>query len=45
VRFGDLKERFAFVGAPTPFDRRIQEDWKGRAITPIIYDDRDAHHG
>jgi SIR2-like protein len=45
VRFGDLKERFALVGAPFPFDRRIEEDWKGRGITPIVYDDRDGHRG
>jgi hypothetical protein len=45
VRFGDLKERFAFVGATAPFDRRIEEDWKGRGITPIVYDDHDSHKG
>ncbi len=45
VRFGDLKERFAFVGAEVPFDRRIEEDWKGRGITPIIYDNCDGHRG
>ena len=43
VRFGDLKERFAFVGAPEPADRRLAEDWKGRGITPIIYDHSAAH--
>lgn len=36
-RFGDLKERFAFVGGPSPVDAVSIEDWKGRGITPIPY--------
>jgi hypothetical protein len=42
TRFGDLKERFAFVGTSPP-DPVSLEDWKGRGITPIPYDARDDH--
>lgn len=42
VRFDDLKERFTFVGAETP-DPVLVEDWKGRGITPIVYDSQDNH--
>lgn len=36
TRFGDLKERFTFMGASTS-DAVGLEDWKGRGITPIPY--------
>lgn len=42
VRFDDLKERFTFVGVDAP-DPVLVEDWKGRGITPIAYDNRDSH--
>lgn len=42
VRFDDLKERFTFVGVETP-DPVLVEDWKGRGITPIVYDSKDHH--
>lgn len=42
TRFGDLKERFAFVGTGNP-DPIGMQDWKGRGITPIRYDDVDSH--
>lgn len=42
IRFGDLKERFTFVGTST-FDPVDQEDWKGRGITPIHYDAANNH--
>jgi len=42
VRFDDLKERFTFVGAEMP-DPVLVEDWKGRGITPIVYDSKDYH--
>lgn len=42
VRFDDLKERFTFVGVKEP-DPVLLEDWKGRGITPIIYDSKDHH--
>ena len=41
-RFGDLKERFTFVGIDAP-DPVGLEDWKGRGITPIPYDTADNH--
>jgi hypothetical protein len=41
-RFDDLRERFAFVAAPTP-DEPSLEDWRGRGITPIPYD-RGSNH-
>ncbi len=41
-RFGDLLERFAFVGNSTP-DPVGLEDWKGRGITPIAYDSSNGH--
>lgn len=43
ARFGDLKERFAFVGMSHPFDEATLEDWKGRGITPIPYSEVDDH--
>jgi len=42
MRFGDLEERFAFVGASEP-DPVGLEDWKGRGITPIPYDTANDH--
>jgi NAD-dependent SIR2 family protein deacetylase len=42
VRFDDLKERFTFVGSSTP-DPIAAEDWKGRGITPISYDNKNGH--
>ncbi len=42
TRFGDLKERFAFVGNSAP-DSVELEDWKGRGITPIAYDSANDH--
>lgn len=41
-RFDDLKERFVFFGAPTR-DEAVLEDWRGRGITPILYDSSRAH--
>lgn len=40
ARFGDLKERFAFVGS---FDPHGLQDWRGRGIEPIPYDSGDGH--
>jgi hypothetical protein len=42
ARFGDLKERFIFVGNSDP-DPVGLEDWKGRGITPIAYDAANDH--
>jgi hypothetical protein len=42
VRFDDLRERFSFVGQGTA-DPVELEDWKGRGITPIVYDDAEKH--
>jgi NAD-dependent SIR2 family protein deacetylase len=42
VRFDDLRERFAFVGQSTA-DPIELEDWKGRGITPIVYDEKEKH--
>ncbi len=42
TRFGDLKERFTFVGASAP-DPVALEDWRGRGITPIPYDAANVH--
>lgn len=41
-RFDDLKERFTFIGmkARNPVEL---EDWKGRGITPIWYDNKNNH--
>jgi hypothetical protein len=44
MRFDDLKERFTFVGISTP-DPIGLEDWKGRGITPIHYDEASDHVG
>ena len=41
-RFGDIKERFTFIGMRAS-DPVAMEDWKGRGITPIPYDDADGH--
>jgi hypothetical protein len=41
-RFGDLKERFTFIGSHTP-DPVALEDWKARGITPIHYDSNNGH--
>lgn len=42
VRFDDLKERFTFTGHRVA-DPVATEDWKGRGITPIVYDSN-GHH-
>ena len=42
VRFGDIKERFTFIGMRAS-DPVAMEDWKGRGIIPIPYDDADGH--
>ena len=42
TRFGDLNERFAFVGSEKIDPVEIQ-DWKGRGITPIWYDSKNSH--
>ena len=42
-RFDDLKERFTFVGGAQPPPPIVVEDWKGRGITPITYDEANAH--
>jgi hypothetical protein len=42
TRFDDLKERFTFVGTSAP-DPVGLEDWKGRGITPIQYDEANGH--
>lgn len=42
TRFGDLKERFAFVGFDEPDSVEI-EDWRGRGITPIPYEAKSDH--
>lgn len=41
-RFDDLKERFTFVGLDA-LDPVTIEDWKGRGITPILYNAMDDH--
>lgn len=41
-RFGDLKERFAFVSMPE-HDPVTIEDWIGRGITPIPYSSANNH--
>jgi hypothetical protein len=41
-RFYDLKERFAFVPTPS-IDEPPLEDWRGRGITPIVYDRGTGH--
>jgi hypothetical protein len=41
-RFDDLKERFTFYGMSAS-DPVAVEDWKGRGITPIPYDDANGH--
>ena len=43
TRFGDLKERFTFIGTSAP-DPVGLEDWKGRGITPIQYDAPSNNH-
>ncbi|WP_068878794.1 MULTISPECIES: SIR2 family protein [unclassified Phenylobacterium] len=43
ARFSDLKERFTFFGAPPPADPVALDDWRGRGITPIPYDQADQH--
>lgn len=42
LRFDDLKERFAFVPNPG-IDEPSFEDWRGRGITPIAYDQSCDH--
>jgi hypothetical protein len=41
-RFDDLKERFTFLGT-SAHDPVGLEDWKGRGITPIPYDEANSH--
>jgi hypothetical protein len=41
-RYPDIKERFTFIGMSAP-DPVAMEDWKGRGIIPIPYDDADDH--
>lgn len=41
-RFNDLKERFTFVGAPSPEPVALA-DWHGRGITPIHYNSANGH--
>lgn len=41
-RFDDLKERFTFIGMGKP-NLVAMEDWRGRGITPIPYNDVDGH--
>lgn len=43
MRFGDLKERFTFVGMAEP-DGAALADWRERGITPIPYDTPDNDH-
>ncbi|CAB1276884.1 SIR2 family protein [Candidatus Nitrosacidococcus tergens] len=38
TRFDDVKERFSFVGTSERDRAVLAEDWKGRGITPILYD-------
>ena len=42
TRFDDLKDRYTFFGASKPEPADL-EDWKGRGITPIYYDDTNGH--
>lgn len=41
-RFGDIKERFSFIGAEER-DPASLADWRGRGITPIHYDSANGH--
>jgi len=43
TRFGDLKERFSFVGTSAP-DQVAMEEWRGRGITPIPYNAENNDH-
>jgi hypothetical protein len=43
TRFSDLKERFTLIGGEKPFDPVAAEDWRGRGITPVPYDDGKHH--
>lgn len=43
TRFDDLKERFTFWGGKNNPDSVALEDWRGRGITPISYDDANGH--
>jgi len=42
IRFDDLKERFTFIGSDN-HDPVAMEDWKGRGITPISYNQKPHH--
>lgn len=42
-RFTDLRERFVFVGESDPPNLVALEDWKGRGITPIPYNEANYH--
>ncbi|WP_225072577.1 SIR2 family protein [Desulfuromonas sp. CSMB_57] len=43
TRFKDLKERFTFIGGKVVPDSVSLEDWRGRGITPIPYDEENGH--
>jgi hypothetical protein len=43
IRFSDLKERFAFVSTNSGSSAIVKEDWRGRGITPILYDSSSGH--
>ncbi len=42
-RFGDLRERFAFVATDSLDNEALLEDWRGRGITPIPYKAANNH--
>ena len=42
-RFSDLKERYVFFGHQGVLDEADMEDWRGRGITPIPYNEENGH--
>jgi len=42
LHFGDIKERFVFVGQKSP-DPVALAEWRGRSITPVPYDSANRH--
>ena len=42
LHFGDIKERFVFVGQKSP-DLVALAEWRGRSITPVPYDSTNRH--
>ena len=42
LHFGDIKERFVFVGQKSP-DPVALAEWRGRSITPVPYDSTNRH--